>query len=121
VSSDKSHITTNFPVIIGGIIGQMRKDRGISQGEFAAMVALGQSTWSRIEKGMSGLSLEQLMRVAELLDVDASEILSKAKKVAEDLKAQNVEVHTSRKNETSTTAIVLGAAAFIALIIAATR
>lgn len=121
MSSTDSKITTNYPTLIGALIGQMRKDQGISQADFATRIGIGQPTWSKIEKGTSGLSFEQLVRAAELLDTRASELVRRAEDLAADLERQNVTVNPTRPDSPSPAMIFLGAAALAALVIAATR
>lgn len=121
MSSTKSAFATSYPTIIGGLIGQMRKDRNISQADFAAQLGIGQSTWSKIEKGNSGLSFEQLVQAAKLLGVDASDLVSRTEDIAADLARKNIEVNSTRPQQPSTAAIFLGAAALAAFIIAASK
>ena len=87
---------TTYPALVGSIIAQCRKNKGIGQAEFAAALDLGQSTWSRIEKGQSALSIEQLAKVAEQLDIQPYELLALVDGAREDLKAQGIDTLLDR-------------------------
>ena len=84
-------------------------------------MGLGQSTWSRIEKGASGMSIEQLAQAAEILEIRSSELIAMAEKVMDDLRAQDINVENKRSGGASATSIVLGTAALALLIAAITR
>ena len=121
MSSNTSNIITSFPTILGGIIGDLRKKQGLSQGEFAERMGLGQSTWSRVEKGVSGLSIEQLVLASEVLEIRPSKLVAMAEKIADDLRTQNIKVENKRSEGASAASIVLGTAALGLLIAAVTR
>ena len=61
----------------------LRKDRGLTQAHVATHMGLAGSTWSRIENGLSALSIEQLVRVTRQLDVRPSDIFVRADEIAE--------------------------------------
>ena len=87
-------------------------------------MGLGQSTWSRIEKGASGLSIEQLAQAAELLGKQPSALVAMAEQVADQLRKDNIQVDHKRSEGSegaSAASIILGAAALGLLIAAVTR
>ncbi|NRB37938.1 MAG: helix-turn-helix transcriptional regulator [Pseudomonadales bacterium] len=88
--------STTYPALVGSIIAQCRKDKGIGQAEFATMVGLGQSTWSRIEKGQSALTIEQLAKAAEQLNIEPYELLALVDGARQDLKDQGIETLLNR-------------------------
>ena len=64
---------------IGKLIAQVRKDRGLSQSEFAKLLHTSQSAVNRIEHGNQNLSLETLARISDvlnkqLINISSSEI-----------------------------------------------
>jgi len=81
---------TTYPALVGNIIARLRKEQGIGQAEFASMVGLGQSTWSRIEKGQSALTIEQLAKTAEQLDMQPHELLAIVDGARDNLQAQGI-------------------------------
>lgn len=52
----------------------LRKERGLSQGELASKVAMEQTTYSRKERGKSIITNEEWSRIAEALDVSVEDI-----------------------------------------------
>lgn len=58
--------TTNAK--IGGLIAQIRQDRGLTQSEFARQLSTSQSAVNRIEHGNQNLSLETLGRISDVLN-----------------------------------------------------
>lgn len=53
---------------IGGLIAQVRQERGLSQAEFAKRLHTSQSAINRIEHGRQNLSLETLGRISDVLN-----------------------------------------------------
>jgi UDP-N-acetylglucosamine 1-carboxyvinyltransferase len=52
---------------IGGLIAQIRQDRGLTQAEFARQLSTSQSAVNRMEHGKQNLSLETLGRISDVL------------------------------------------------------
>lgn len=53
---------------IGGLIAQIRQDRGLTQAEFARQLGTSQSAVNRMEHGNQNLSLETLGRISDVLN-----------------------------------------------------
>jgi transcriptional regulator with XRE-family HTH domain len=81
---------TTYPALVGNIIASLRKERGIGQAEFSAMVGVGQSTWSRIEKGQSALTVEQLAKAAQQLEMRPHQLLALVDGARDNLQAQGI-------------------------------
>ncbi len=75
----------------------------MDQEELAQHVGVNRSTWSRIEAGLSALSIDQLAKAASKLDVSVSELTTEADDVVRALRRENVEVHNSRDRADSNT------------------
>ena len=67
---------TTYAAILGAVLGQIRTAAGLKQSDLAESVGVGPSTWSRIEKGESSLSTDQLKLAADALKTSPSEILN---------------------------------------------
>ncbi len=78
---------TSYPAIVGAVLVGLRERKKITQAELAARMGLAASTWSRIENGSSALSIDQLARVAQELEVRPGEIMEKADR-AQDVAAE---------------------------------
>jgi transcriptional regulator with XRE-family HTH domain len=107
---------TTYQAIVGGVIVQLRKDRHITQTEIAERLKMSQSAWSRIEKGFTNLNLEQLTKVATVLGVQPSQIISYADTAKREFEANGINVAES--NSEATDWLLLGAAALALIIIA---
>jgi transcriptional regulator with XRE-family HTH domain len=67
------------------------------QAEMARAVGLSQGCWSRIERGASGFTIDQLEIAARALSTSSEEILRHARLVAEHLREQGIRVETVRE------------------------
>lgn len=89
---------TNYAAIVGIILSSLRKEKGLSQSEVAQYLDLNVSTWSRIESGLSALTVEQLAetKAVELRD-KGIETHAKAlnEKTAQKLKADTLSIEGS--------------------------
>ena len=66
---------TTSGAVLGAALVHLRTVKGMKQAELATAVGLSASTWSRIEKGESGLSIDQLRQVAKVLGTTPGDIL----------------------------------------------
>jgi transcriptional regulator with XRE-family HTH domain len=115
---------TSYSAIVGQVLSNLRQERDIKQGDMSAAVNIGQSTWSRIEKGEVALSIDQLARAAKRLGCSPSDVLTWADQAAAQMQQDKVEVLNDRpvdvKEKTNNTgALLLGAGALAAIIWAA--
>lgn len=62
---------------IGGRIRALRERRGWSQGKLAERLKAHPQNVSQIERGVRGVSLQQVVRLARVLDVSTDEILGR--------------------------------------------
>lgn len=113
---------TSYTAVVGQVLINLRTEKDIKQGELAQAVQVGQSTWSRIEKGEVALSVDQLARASKYLGVTPSNVLEWADKAVRDIEQQEkAEVLNDKpvdvKSKSSNTgAVLLGAGALAALI-----
>ena len=92
---------TTYQTVLGRLIAQKRKERQVDQEEFARLVGISRSTWSRIEAGKSALNMEQLAKAASALDMPLGELMLEVDDVVRELKKEGVEVHDSRDHARS--------------------
>jgi transcriptional regulator with XRE-family HTH domain len=113
---------TSYSAIVGQVLFNLRQERDIKQGDIAAAVNIGQSTWSRIEKGEVALSIDQLARAAGRLACLPSDVLKWADQAAAQIQQEErVEVLNDRpidvkQKSNNTGALLLGAGALAAMI-----
>lgn len=102
---------TTYQTVLGRLIAQKRKEKGIDQEELARRVGVSRSTWSRIEAGSSAFSMDQLAKAASALDISLGELMLEVDDVVRELRRQDVEVHDSRDQAKSAPFGAVGAAA----------
>jgi transcriptional regulator with XRE-family HTH domain len=61
---------------VGARVRGLRQTRDMSQGELAALLGIPATNVSAIERGVRGLSLQQLAKLAKALEVSPGEILN---------------------------------------------
>lgn len=118
MSSEELKVAVPYPALVGQVISQRRVLAGLDQATLGEQVGVNQSTWSRIERGESALTMDQLSLAARALGTTPSEILREADKQEESLKTDAVAVLPSRppKND-SAGLLLLGGVALTALLL----
>ena len=69
------YIPTLDPKIVGEVIAEFRKKKGISQEVISGLADIGRTHFSAIERGERKPTLETLYRIANALDVKMSDIV----------------------------------------------
>lgn len=115
-----------YAALVGAVISELRSEKGISQGKLAEGVGIGQSAWSRIEKGGAVMSVDQLARAANTIGVTPSEIVQRADNTVRQMRAQGFEVSYDKPQRgaeppDNTGLLLLGGAALAALIYSANK
>ncbi len=108
---------TSYPAIVGKIIENRRKAKNLRQAELAEKLGVTQSSWSRIERGQSGLSMEQLLKVSDILGTSPHEILADADYAKAGLESQGIRVHPNTVSKPERTMAMLGLAALGMMIL----
>ena len=109
---------TTYQAIVGEVIVLRRKDLGLNQADLAKKIGVSQSAWSRVEKGLSNLTVEQLTKVASVLGVAPNQIIAEADQAKVALELDGIQVAETKSDATGW--LLLGAAA-IALVILASK
>lgn len=94
-----------YPALVGAVLAGIRKEKGLSQAEVAEAVAIGVSTWSRIENGESALSIEQLAGAADRLGIAPSSVLQAVEEKIALLRKKNVGTVPARADAQVATAL----------------
>ncbi len=90
MSNFNKQTETTYQAIVGTILINMRQQFQIEQAFIAQGVGVTPSTWSRVERGESALTVTQLAKAAKALRVKPSVILSSAEQAREQLERQGV-------------------------------
>jgi len=113
---------TTYPVLIGKVLSIQRAALQIDQTIFAEKMGVNQSSWSRIERGVATINVEQLNKAAQLLKTTAGKLLSQADLLKQAFEAQGGKVIDKKETESLSPGMKLaGAAALGALLFALTR
>lgn len=72
--------TISFSRRVGSVLAELRVKAYINQDVLAEAVGVGQSTWSKVEHGLSALTITQLHKAASILGKDPSAILRRAER-----------------------------------------
>ncbi len=86
---------TTSAAVLGQILATLRSTKGLKQSDLAAAVGIGPSSWSRIEKGDSAISIDQLRTAAKVLGKSVGEIIDIAEAAEEKATRKGVEVSNS--------------------------
>ncbi len=110
---------TSYTIIVGAIIGHLRKKKGLGQKDIAEKLDITQSAWSKLERGDTCLSITQLNQISQILEIPANRILRHAEKAQEKLKKENIEVLDKPLSQPNDKALfILGVAVVSVIIIA---
>jgi transcriptional regulator with XRE-family HTH domain len=109
---------TTYQAIVGQVIVLRRKDIELSQADLAEKIGTSQSAWSRVEKGLSNLTVEQLTKVATILGVAPNQIIAEADEAKVTLECDGIQV---AENKSKTSGWLLLGSAAIGLVILASR
>lgn len=92
--------TTSYSSILGQMIAQARNERSLSQEQLASSLGITQTAWSRIERGVTSITAEQLRRVANVLQCKPYEIVHKADEAVEKATDSGWEIVAPRDYDT---------------------
>jgi transcriptional regulator with XRE-family HTH domain len=109
---------TTYPAIVGCLLAEARGKRGLDQAALAAKVGISQSTWSRIERGDSSLTVEQLYRAARALGQRPSDILKAADVAAKGLTHSGIRIHDTRLDDAIQQGLAVIAFATLCILVA---
>lgn len=88
MSSDQ----TTFSAVLGVVLANLRKVKGIEQGEMARRMGVSQASYSRLESGKSSFSVDQLYLAAQALEIDGPELTHRLNNAVQQLNGNGVPV-----------------------------
>lgn len=94
MSTPQSNLITTVPAILGVVLTRRREELGLKQLNIANHVQVSQPYWSQVESGRAVLSVVQLWRAAEILQVNPGWLLEQTAQFRMRLLAQGVQVST---------------------------
>ena len=104
--------STTYTAIIGAALRKARERGDREQSEIAASLGLTQSSYSRIESGQTSITMVQLSRICQVLDIRPEMFVGEVERVKLGLIHQGVTVHTDKQSAIGdgVTNVLLGAA-----------
>ena len=90
---------TTYHSILGQILKELRKNKGMDQSDIAEKMGMNRSSWSRIESGNTMVNIHQLQKVGAILQMEANEILQKADTIANTMKDKGYTVYYDSPKE----------------------
>lgn len=100
---------TTYPAILGAVIARLRSEKCLTQADLAEAVGLQPSTWSRIEKGESALTVEQLRLAALRMDETPAYIMELAEEAILKLPTTGISLEMLSRAAWTGTAAAIGA------------
>jgi transcriptional regulator with XRE-family HTH domain len=105
---------STYSMIVAQIVSERRDATHMTQEDFLQKAEMSQSSWSRITRGISFFTLEELRIVCKVLNVSVSDIISKADEITEKLEENDdveiLETKKAKDNEAAVRTIIAGAA-----------
>ncbi|TBW48513.1 XRE family transcriptional regulator [Marinobacter halodurans] len=92
---------TSFSAVLGVVLSNLRKSKGVEQGDMAARMGLSQPSYSRLESGKSAFSVDQMFQAAKALGTTFEELNTRLIHNIEELQANGIEVVQPVRGNTS--------------------
>lgn len=89
-------VTTNS--IVGNVLSRIRKSKGYNQDFVSNLMNISISGLSKIESGATALSIEQLLLLSKIYEVNAVEILTEIENIIDQLTKANILVINKKEN-----------------------
>ena len=86
----RSRVT--FSMILTQLLNEELRSKGWKQKDFLGQTGISTASWSRISRGQSSFSMEDLRSACRILNVDNAELIKKAEIVEAELPSMDVEV-----------------------------
>ena len=83
---------TTFSAVLGVVLANLRREKGIEQGEMSKRMGVSQASYSRLESGKSSFSVDQLYLAAQSLGISGAELTRRLNNAIQQLNANGVPV-----------------------------
>ena len=114
-----TNLQATYSMIVARLLEEKRENQGISQAEFLGRAGLTQSSWSRVNRGLSHFSLEELRAACIAVNADITTIIGQSEMAASALPdAEGVSIieNTKASDNKSLIPTIIAAAALGFLI-----
>jgi transcriptional regulator with XRE-family HTH domain len=96
-------LETSYQALVGLVLNKIRQERRMTLADVSKHVGVSSSVWSRIEKGESGLSLEQFFVASSVLGLQPGIVLDIADKAVRKMNQKKECVVIRRRADVSKT------------------
>lgn len=108
---------TTYNAVLGRLLIGYRNQLSLDQKKMSDALGMSQSAWSRIETGETSVTVAQLGRIAQLLNVAPQSIIEEVERAKLKLQSAGVEVMLDKpKKEDMAMALLAGAALGVILV-----
>ena len=97
-------VGTTYQTVLGAVITSFRSSASnepIKQADIAAAIGVTVSTWSRIERGESSISLDQLILATKFLNIKLSVLFEEVENITTQLLENGVKVTVDKNTKNS--------------------
>ena len=108
---------TSYNSVVGKVLARLREQRGLEQDQLAAQLGINQSSWSRVERGDTKLTLETLASVSDVFGLRTNDIVREIDMAVEGLNNLDVEVVNSRSRKVGDAALILLTGAALGILV----
>ena len=89
---------STYSMILCQLLMKEMEKQGLTQQVFFERSGISQATWSRINRGLSHLGIEDLRIACDTLQIEMAEVIGKAEKVVRQLPEMDVDVISAVKS-----------------------
>ncbi len=90
---------TCYTTVLGIVLREIREQKNLTQAQLANSVGISSVGWGKLEKGVSGLSVENLVVASKELGLSPSMILEKTERLIKELQKNGWTVEQKRIDE----------------------
>lgn len=112
-----SNEQTTYSAVLGVVLANQRKLKGVDQKDMAELMGLSQASYSRLEGGKSSFSVDQMYKAAGALGIAGDELSQQMNRTVLQLQANGVDVvpqlrgnATQAKEDSGVGHVLIGAA-----------
>ena len=92
---------TTFSAVLGVVLANLRREKGVEQGEMAQRMGVSQASYSRLESGKSSFSVDQMFLAAIALGISGVELTQRLNNTINSLQVNGVNVVANLRGNTT--------------------
>lgn len=92
---------TTYSAVLGVVLANYRKELGVEQADMAFRMGLSQASYSRLEGGKSGFSVDQMFQAANALGIPSDQLTARLNRTIFNLQKGQVNVIPQLRGNTT--------------------